>query len=124
MNTNWIFGAALALTLAGSPALAVEFSALDTDANGKISKDEFYASAADLGIYSNIDKDNDGLLNEQEFAGLGNDWDYGEWDADQNGFLDSGEFYDGYHASYDADEDSHWNDGEWDDAGESGIFDW
>ena len=124
MQTNWILGAALALALAGSPALAVEFSELDADANGKISKDEFYGSVSDFGVYSNLDADSDGLLNKQEFAELGNEWDYDAWDADRNGFVDSGEFYDGYHAAYDADEDSHWNDGEWDDAGEAGVFDW
>lgn len=114
----------IALVLGATPAMAKSFSNYDADGNGNISKDEFYGSVADVGTYSDWDTDNDGLISDTEFDELGYDWDYDAWDADADGYLDSDEFYEGYYTAYDADEDGHWNDGEWDDAGERGLFDW
>lgn len=122
MHKVWILG--LAVGLASAPVQAAPFASYDTNSDGMISKDEFYGSVADVGTYSDWDADNDGLLSESEFGDLGVDWDYTAWDADDNDYLDSGEFYDSYYAEYDANEDSHWEQGEWDDAGEAGLFDW
>lgn len=115
---------AIVMALASSPAFAATFASQDTNGDGEISRDEFYGSVADAGIYADLDTNNDGLLDENEFGALGYDWDYDAWDTNEYGFVDSGEFYDGLYASYDANEDGHWDGDDWDDAGEAGLFDW
>lgn len=112
------------LALGATPAFAASFDTLDSDANGELSRDEFYGGVADAGIYSNWDTSGDGLIDNTEFDAIGADWDYNTWDADGNNYVDSGEFYDGYYANYDTTEDGHWDGDEWDDAGEEGFFDW
>ena len=124
MNIKLITGLAFAFGLAATPSLGATFSDYDSNGNGQISRDEFHGSIADLGVYPNWDTNDDGLLDKNEFGELGQDWDYTAWDADADGLVDADEFYDGYYASYDANEDGHWDDGEWDDAGEAGLFDW
>lgn len=121
---NAIFGFAVVLGLASTPAMAATFSSLDENSDSQISKDEFYGSVADAGIYSDWDADSDGLINESEFDAFDYDWDYTAWDVNEDGYIDSGEFYDTYYVTYDADENGHWDNGEWDDAGEAGLFDW
>lgn len=113
----------LALIFAGSAAFAADFTYQDTNDNGKISKDEFYGTVSDAGIYSDWDLDNDGFLVENELNEVGFDYDYDTWDADSNGYLDAAELYDGYYNVYDADENGHWDGNEWDDAGDAGFFD-
>ncbi|MGX0876852.1 hypothetical protein ACSSV4_001534 [Roseovarius sp. MBR-154] len=115
--------AAFALATVTGPALAQSFVSYDENSDGKITKDEFYGSVADAGIYADWDTNDDGLLDEEEFGALDTDWDYDTWDADANSYVDAGEFYDGYYSSYDVDESGHWDNGEWDDAGEEGLFD-
>ena len=68
--------------------------------------------------------DDDGLIEITEFGQTDFDstW-YGDWDLNDDDFVDSGEFYDGFFGAYDADEDGHWDNAEWDDAGEVGLFD-
>lgn len=124
MFKKTIISLASAVVLASTPVLGETFGNYDSNSDGKISKDEFYGSVADTGTYSDWDTDGDGLINGTEFAALGYDWDYDVWDVDNNNYVDAGEFYDGYYTAYDADEDGHWQDGEWDDAGEAGLFDW
>lgn len=116
--------AALALGF-GTASFAgdTSFSDWDDDGDGNVTKDEFYNSAADWGIYSDYDVDNDGLYTEDEWYEFGWDYDYGTWDANDDGYLDSGEYYDGVFNTYDVNEDGHWDDGEWDDADEDGLFD-
>lgn len=114
-------GAALAFVSA--PAFAKTFSEYDSDGDGKISRDDFYGTITDAGLFPDWDTDSDGLIDEDEFNEIGAEWDYDAWDENEDGYVDSGEFYDGYHMTYDANEDGHWDDGEWDDAGEAGIFD-
>ncbi|TPW29322.1 penta-EF hand family protein [Pararhizobium mangrovi] len=123
MKKALIIAVATTLALGATPSLAKSFSAQDADGNGQISRDEFYSSAADNGTFSDWDTTNDGLIDENEFGALDRDWSFADWDTDGNDYLDSGEFYDGYYASYDANEDGHWDNGEWDDAGENGLFD-
>lgn len=61
---------------------ASNFEAQDANSDGNISKDEFFGSVSDVGIYS--------------------DWDYDfvTWDVDGNSYLDGGEVYDGYFSAY------------------------
>lgn len=104
---------------------AADFTYSDWDDNGDgiFTTDEFYGSAADWGIYPDYDLDNDGLFNEAEYNEFGWDYDYDTWDANNDGYLHSGEYYDGVYTTFDANEDGHWDEGEWDDANEAGIFD-
>lgn len=114
----------IALSLASTMALAASGSSVqDANSDGNISKDEFFGSMSDVGVYSDWDSDNDGLLTEDEFNELDWDYDFATWDADSNTYLDAGEFYDGYYNSYDEDENGHWDENEWDDAGDGGLFD-
>ena len=114
--TTWV--------LTGSLALAqTNFQAQDENGDGKISKDEYYGLASDAGVYSDYDADGDGFIEMSEFDEAGWDYDYDAWDTDDDSYLDTGEFYDGYFAEFDEDESGHWDNGEWDDAGEGGLFD-
>jgi len=114
----------IALSLASTMAFAASnFEAQDANGDGNISKDEFFGSVSDVGTYSDWDSDSDGLLTEDEFNEVGWDYDFVTWDVDGNSYLDGGEVYDGYFNTYDEDENGHWDDGEWDDAGDGGLFD-
>ena len=118
---------ATSIILAGGAALADKsfesFDTADTNNDGEISKDEFYGLVSDAGIYADWDADSDGFIEEEEFNELGLDDDFDSWDADENSYLDTNEFYDGYFTAFDEDEDGHWNNYEWDDAGDGGLFD-
>lgn len=123
MHNRWVL--ATAVSLAASFALAeTSFESLDADSDGSVSKDEYYGLVSDAGVFADWDADSDGLIDENEFEGIGLDDDYASWDMDGNDYVDSGEFYDSYFGYYDRDEDSHWNGTEWDDAGETGVFDY
>lgn len=119
---------ATAILLTGGFALAgdakgISFESMDTNQNGEISKDEYYGSIADMGTYSDFDWNSNGLIEENEFGDIDVDGDFDTWDANNDTYLDSGEFYDGVFDTYDADNNDVWDDNEWDDAGDAGIFD-
>lgn len=99
------------------------FDTADTDDNGSISKDEFYGLVSDAGIYSDWDYDADGFIEEDEYNEIGLDEDFGAWDVNDDTYLDTDEFYDGYFTAFDEDENGHWDSLEWDDAGDAGLFD-
>lgn len=120
MRKELILGIALAL---GSTGALASFESQDADGNGKLSKDEFYSSVSDVGTYADWDLNDDGLIGEDEFGELNTEWDYDNLDANDDTYVDSGEFYDGVFSRFDANEDGHWDDGEWDDAGDLGLFD-
>lgn len=119
----------------GTPASAQErtemstarsFESVDQDGNGQISKDEFYGTVRDLGIYPNYDRNQDKRLDEAELAVITFDDDFHdgfEWDADGDGFVNEDEFYEGAFTGFDEDESGHWDGDEWDDAGEAGLWD-
>ena len=113
----------ITLALSSTVAFAASFNDYDSSGDGKITKDEFYGSVNDMGTYSDWDTSGDGLIDENEWTTLGWGYDYNTWDANYDGWLNSGEFYDGTYRTYDANEDGHWDNGEWDDAGEAGLFD-
>ncbi len=71
MRKEIILGLALALSATTASA---SFSSQDANDDGKVSKDEFYGSAADYGTYSDWDLNDDGLIGDDEFAELGYDW--------------------------------------------------
>ncbi|WP_456268830.1 EF-hand domain-containing protein [Kushneria sp. AK178] len=127
MRKDIVLGIALALSSTAALAAGSTFSALDSDGDNSISKDEFYGSVSDWGTYSDWDTSGDGLIDDDEFntlvADRDVDWDYATWDLDGDGYLDSGEFYDGIYTVYDYDEDGYWQNGEWHDAGEAGLWD-
>ena len=125
MRTWIIFATSVLLTgaIASADETFESFETADTDGNGSISKDEFYGLVSDAGIYSDWDYDADGFIEEDEFNEIGLDEDFGVWDVNDDTYLDTDEFYDGYFTTFDEDEDGHWNDLEWDDAGDAGLFD-
>ncbi|MGB7755899.1 MAG: hypothetical protein WBL23_07525 [Salinisphaera sp.] len=125
LHKSILAGVALALTVIGGTAsAATDLSDWDHNSDGYVSTDEFYGTVGDNGYYADWDTDGNGLLDQDEFNNLGvDDVGFDDWDTDDDGYLDSGEVYDGYYSYYDANEDGHWNNGEWDDAGEDGFFD-
>ncbi len=112
-----------ALVFSATAAMA-SFQTQDVNGDGQLSKDEYYGSVSDAGVYADWDKNSDGLLDETEFTAVNADWVFTTYDVSADGYVDAGELYDGYYASYDSTEDGHWDNGEWDDAGEAGLFDW
>lgn len=113
----------ITLALSSTVAFAASFNDYDSNGDGKLTTDEFYGSVSDMGKYSDWDTSGDGLIDENEWNTLGWDYDYDTWDANSDGWLNSGEFYDGIYGTYDENEDGHWNNNEWDDAGDAGMFD-
>lgn len=114
----------IALSLASSMSMAAaNFTFQDANDDGKISKDEYYNTLSDSGIYADWDLNDDGLLDVGEFEDVGFDYEFSEWDVDNNDYLDAGELYDSYYDTYDDNENGHWDAGEWDDAGDEGFFD-
>ena len=119
LTTSVMFAAGAAL----ADQTFESFDTADTNGDGEISKDEFYGLVSDAGIYADWDADSDGFIEEEEFNEIGLDDDFDTWDADENSYLDTNEFYEGYFTAFDEDENGHWNNYEWDDAGDGGLFD-
>lgn len=114
---------ALVLSLAGASAMADSaFKNYDANNDGIFDENEYYSYVDDAGLYADWDVDNDGFIDENEFGEVGFG-DYDTWDADNNSLVDSSEFYGGAYDNFDANENGHWEGGEWDDAGEAGLFD-
>jgi hypothetical protein len=120
MNKKLLLGITLALS--STVAFAASFENHDNNGDGKLTPDEFYGSVSDMGTYSDWDTSGDGLIDENEWTTLGWDYDYNTWDANSDGWLNSGEFYDGSYWSYDENEDGYWDNGEWDNAGKAGLY--
>lgn len=116
-------GIMLATSLAFGDVTFESFDTADIDDSGEITKDEFYGFITDAGIYADYDYDDDGFIDENEYDAIGLEYDFDAWDVDDDDYLDDDEFYDGYFAAFDEDEDGHWDGLEWDDAGEAGLFD-
>lgn len=115
----------IAASLVSASLYATDVTLPTMDANGEaqITKDEFHGNISDAGIYSRFDTDQDGELTKAEFNETGLDEGlYDGWDVNQDDRLDDIEFSDGTFANYDENEDGHWNNGERDDAGEAGFW--
>lgn len=114
----------LALSLASSVSLAAaNFEFQDQNDDGSISKDEYYSTLSDEGVYADWDLNDDGLIEVGEFEDVGFDYEFSTADVDNNNYLDATELYDSYYDTYDDNENGHWDAGEWDDAGDEGFFD-
>ena len=113
----------LTASLASADVTFESFDSADSNGDSKVSKDEFYGYIGDAGIYADWDRDTNGFIDENEYDDIGLDFDFGAWDADDDDYLSSDELYGGYFDSFDGDEDGHWDDLEWDDAGDAGLFD-
>ena len=122
LATTILFTGAIASANEGSDTSRT-FDDADANNSGEVSKDEFYGLVSDAGIYSDWDTDSDGFIDENEFNELGLDEDFDSLDANDDSYLDSDEFYDGYFTAFDDDNDGYWSDYEWDDAGDAGLFD-
>lgn len=124
MRNKLFLTIAASLMSASLYADCATFVTMDTNDDGKITKDEYHGTIADVGIYSDLDLDDDGYLTDDEFYET--DFDdglYDDWDVNDDDLLDDDEFYDGAFTYYDENEDAHWNNGEWDDAGDAGFWD-
>lgn len=120
----------LFLTIAASLVSAslfagdVTFDTMDANQDGNVTNDEFRDNISDAGVYADFDLDKDGYLTKDEFQQTGFDDElYDGWDVNKDDRLDDNEFSDGAFFNYDEDEDGHWNNGEWDDAGDAGFWD-
>jgi hypothetical protein len=74
------------------------FERWDRNGEGLIGEDELYA-----GTYESLDSDGDGFLSENEWGSSTVGWqgdadigDFGGWDVDDSGLIDSTEFYEGF----------------------------
>ncbi len=109
-------------TFGAGVATADTFENTDANSDDMITSDEYHRSADEMGVFSDWDMNDDGLLGENEWND-DFDYDYDNWDEDNDGYLDSNEFYTGTYEYYDEDEDGHWDGDDWDDAGDDGLFD-
>ena len=119
------------LSLASAVALAVthesgdvvDFNALDADGDSQITRTEYDSYVRDSDRYTDWDINADGLLDENEYDAIGWDSEFDTLDADNDSLLDVIEFYDGVFNELDEDENLHIDGDEWDDAGDTGLFD-
>ena len=100
----------------------------DVDANGddRVTQEELRAHARERGVFERWDENSDGSFGEDEFGAIGFDADVGDfetWDEDGNGSAGAEEFFRSLFGAFDDNEDGHWDGDEWDDAGDSGLFD-
>lgn len=124
---------AFTVALVATPASAQErtnmstttMSSMDADGNLEVWDDEYYTYWDDAGMFSSWDTNGNGFIDEDEYGvfDFANDPGYTVLDVDSNGYLDSGEFYDGVWTMHDRDENGFWDDDEWYDFAESGLFD-
>lgn len=109
-----------AILLAAGTAFAQ--STMDTDGDGRISRDEFRAGMGD-NAFGSWDTDGDGMLSRSEYeAGRAGQedpdtfgsWDdqFGEWERADDDRLSADEYTDGLWGRFDADADDLWNDDE------------
>lgn len=105
-----------ALLLAGA---AFAQTSLDTNADGRIDRDEFRASFGD-NSFGSWDENDDGMLSRGEYeAGVKAQsdadsytaWDdrYSGWDSDADEMLSADEYDEGLWSQYDADQDDLWS---------------
>ena len=102
------------------------FSELDANADERVTREEFQAYAREHGAFERWDADRNGSFGQDEFDAIGFDQEVGEfdtWDEDSNGSLGSDEFFGSFFGAFDDNEDGHWDGDEWDDAGDSGLWD-
>lgn len=105
---------------------AAPFEELDVNDDDRVTQDEFRAYAQQQGVFQRWDEDRNGSINEAEFRRIGIDSETGDfetWDEDGNGSLSVEEFFGSVFGAWDDNEDGHWDGGDWDDAGDSGLFD-
>lgn len=122
MKKPVLFAIALSFASAGAYA-STSFETADTDNNGKLSQAEYKSAVKDSSVYLQWDADNDGRISSVEFEEVGIDDTFTLWDADNDEYLDLNEVYEGSWSYYDEDENGHWDNGEWDDAGDAGFWD-
>ncbi len=111
------------LLILGSGVAMADGLDFDADANGTVDRGEYYIGAGATGQYNTWDMNDDGLLDENEYGRIDADWRFDDLDADDNDFLDAGEWYDATFDAFDDNEDGHWDGDEWDDAGDAGFWD-
>lgn len=114
---------ATALALVTSTGFAATFSSLDSNGDNKVTKDEYYGTVSDWGTYADWDTNKDGLLEQSEFNNGPFVGKYTYWDYNNDGYLDSYEVYNGIYATYDSNDDGYWENGEWHDFDDAGLYD-
>lgn len=117
------FASATVLALFASTGFAATFASLDSNDDGKVTKDEYYGTISDWGTYADWDTDSDGLLSADEFDAAPFEGEYVYWDYNDDGYLDSFEVYNGIYATYDSNDDGYWANGEWHDFDDAGLYD-
>jgi hypothetical protein len=107
-----------ALLIAGTASAQ---SAMDTNADGMIDRDEYMAGMGE-NAFGSWDADGDGTLTRAEYeagieaqddAGSYGGWDsYADWDANSDEGLSREEYSEGLFGAFDADADDMWNEEE------------
>ncbi|HET7313689.1 hypothetical protein [Salinisphaera sp.] len=119
MFKRFMIAGALALT--ATTAFGATFAEMDSNNDGKVTRDEYFGTISDWGTYSDWDSNGDGLINQSEFDAAPFDGDYVYWDYNNDGYLDSYEVYNGLYATYDDNDDGYWENGEWHDFDDAGL---
>ncbi|RJS94077.1 hypothetical protein D3260_05770 [Salinisphaera sp. Q1T1-3] len=112
-----------ALAFTATTAFSAAFADMDSNNDGKVTKDEYFGTVADWGTYKDWDTNGDGLIEASEFDAGPFEGSYTYWDYNNDGYLDSYEVYDGLYATYDANDDGYWENGEWHDFDDAGLWD-
>jgi hypothetical protein len=127
--TAKLAGTAMAVMLAASPAIAVEFGDWNTNSDAGLDTSEFRAGFQSSGAFGQWDTDGDGSLSQSEFDAVrssnqeaftsryGNDNPFAEWDANNDEALNEDEFYNSLYSGYDDDDDNVITQAEFDDVG-------
>lgn len=107
----------IALLLAGATGTAAAQTATledwDSDANGALDAEEFRQGMRQEGWFDAEDDDDDGRIVPTEFGDLGED-EYGDWDANSDGYLEDIEYETGFFTTWDINDDGLIGGVEWD----------
>jgi hypothetical protein len=94
---------------------------VDQNQDNRVTQDELLVVLVD--DFEQADANRDRQLDQNEFNTLGTGQDFDAWDTNNDDYIDDNEFYTGTFDTYDENENAHWEEGEWDDAGSAGWFD-
>jgi len=117
----------IAITIIGAGSctpVTYDYTYYDDDMDELLTAEEFEAAYTDIGYYNTWDLNDDGILDENEWAtGISNyygDYDgddygvYDDWDLDNDGYINDDEFVDNNFAFWDTDDDGFVDEVEYD----------
>lgn len=90
--------------------------------DGIYSGDQFTSYVDKAGVFTKYDTNSDNAIDQDEYNRLGMKGDFTTWDNDRDSRLNEEEFNSGAYRSFDENNDGRWDEGEWEAARNSRLF--